>query len=232
MYQYLLSFFCLALFVSPIWGQELPYFNYTISESDKSLWGICQQHQVTVESVKALNQLQHNRIRAGMKIKIPKPTQRRNAAGMIQHLVTKADKSLWGICQRYAVEIDSVLKINKMPNAIIRVGDWLKIPSDHLVVHIVSKADKSLWRICKNYGVNLAALKDFNNKKKPIIHSGERILIPKAWVTKTEIITPPKKEAASLWEALNKPVFDWARNESKFPNKEKKNAVKTREVRL
>jgi LysM repeat protein len=200
------------------------YFVYTVTEEDKSLWAICQHHNVNVETVKALNKLTRNSIRVGKELKIPKQTQIQDGGNMILHVVTKEDKNLWRICQRYAVMIDTVQKINGMESSIIKLGAILKIPNNHLVVHTATRADKSLWRICKNYGVNLTDLKEFNNKKNNSIHRGDRILIPKEWISQKEIIVikNQKIEAESLWQSLGKPVFDLAKNKSKFPSKKKK----------
>ncbi len=73
-----------SLFVFKAKAQsDASYFMYTVKTEDKSLWGICQQHAVSVEAVKELNQLKRNGLRAGMQLKIPLKTQLNAIAGNI-----------------------------------------------------------------------------------------------------------------------------------------------------
>lgn len=200
------------------------YFIYTVTAEDKSLWGICQHHNVLLEDVKALNKLSRNGIHVGDELKIPKQTQMEDGEGFVSHIITQEDKSLWRICQNYAVSIEQVQALNNRTSSGINIGDILKIPSGHLVIHRVVKSDRSIWRISKNYGVSLSDLKTFNNKKNNVIRQGERILIPREWITKTEIVSnTPLKKGQSLWEYLGKPVFNLEANQAKFSfNKKKK----------
>ena len=152
---------------------DASYFVYTVKAEDKSLWGICQYHSVSVESVKSLNQLKRNGLKVGVKLKIPLKTQLNKLAGTSTHIVSDADKSLWAICRKYDVSVDTVKLLNTLNSSSLSKGQALLIPTGHLVIHTVVKSDKSIWRISKNYGVDLADLKSFNGKKNNIIRSGE-----------------------------------------------------------
>ena len=212
-----------SLFVFKAKAQsDASYFMYTVKTEDKSLWGICQQHAVSVEAVKELNQLKRNGLRAGMQLKIPLKTQLNAIAGTSIHIVTDADKSLWTICRKYAVSVDTVKSLNKLESSSLVKGQQLRIPTEHLVFHTVAKSDKSIWRISKNYGVDLAELKAFNGKKNNLIRRGEKLLIPKKWITKTEMLLQKEQdELSSMWQQLNKPVFNLNKNRRKFPFKNK-----------
>jgi LysM repeat protein len=202
---------------------DASYFVYTVKAEDKSLWGICQYHSVSVESVKSLNQLKRNGLKVGVKLKIPLKTQLNKVVGTSTHIVSDADKSLWAICRKYDVSVDTVKLLNTLNSSSLSKGQALLIPTGHLVIHTVVKSDKSIWRISKNYGVDLADLKSFNGKKNNIIRNGEKLLIPKKWITQTEILIQKEQdELSSLWQMLQKPVFNLAKNKRKFSFKEKK----------
>jgi LysM repeat protein len=224
MYRILIVLCLIFAFFSKLSAQTNPaFFLYTITAEDKSLWGICHHHSVTVEVVKELNNLKRNSIKVGKQLKIPMQTQVDAVEGTIIYVVSEKDKSLWAICRKYAVTVDTVLKLNKLETSGIKKGQQLIIPVSHLVIHTVVKADKSIWRISKNYGVDLAELKEFNNKKNNIIRRGDKILIPKEWITKTEILIKKEQdELSSMWQKLNKPVFNLTKEEDKFPFKERK----------
>ncbi|MCH2020929.1 MAG: LysM peptidoglycan-binding domain-containing protein [Saprospiraceae bacterium] len=236
-YQYFFFTLLIGFCFNAIGQTSIDHFLYSVTEEDKSLWGICQQHNVSVEEVTSLNQLSNYNIHPGLKIKIPKQTQINNNKKSIQHIISKNDKSLWDICRKYAVIIDTIQKINGLSNNVIKIGEVLSIPIDHLILHTVTKSDKSLWRICKNYGIDLSDLKEFNRKENNIIRSGDRILIPKDWISEQEIANNTSHNSIeTLWQQLKKPVFELNLYHSKFPFKEKKefridsNSLKTLNV--
>lgn len=213
------------------------YFIYTVTEQDKSLWGICRQNGTDVETVMALNNMSQYHIKIGDKIKIPNQIQIDSNLyknkNYILHTVKKEDKNLWRICENYAVFVDSVLQFNQKKTDIIQIGEKIKIPTSHLVVHIIKKSDKNLWRICQNYGVNLQEIKRFNRKKDNIIREGEQILIPRKWISKkfpSASEKTIKQNFASLWENLGKPVFDLDNKKLKFPYQSKKSFKITPEI--
>ena len=185
------------------------YRLYTVNDQDKSLWAICQRHQVSVEAVQTLNQLEDSVIRVGQQLKLPNSSAA--SVSYFNHTTSKKDKSLWRICQRYDVELEQVQALNQLSSTAIQVGQILKIPATHLLIHTVSRQDKSLWRICKNYKIDLKALKAFNQKKNNTIRRGERLLIPKKWLAST-----PKEPTNT--ESL----FPIQHFQSKFPFRLKK----------
>lgn len=186
------------------------YQLYTVTNQDKSLWAICQRHQVSIEAVQTLNQLEDSIIRVGQQLKIPNsPTQ---SVAYLNHTTNKKDKSLWRICQRYDVELEQVQALNQLSSTTIQVGQTLKIPADHLLIHTVNRQDKSLWRICQNYAIDLKALKTFNQKRNNVIRRGERLLIPKKW------LASPSKTPINT-----KSLFSIQQLQSKFPFRLKKN---------
>jgi len=179
MYKFLLTSLLFILLLPPIWGQALtPYFNYTVTESDKSLWGISKKHNVTVEKIKTLNQKTDDAIAVGDVLKIPKQTPKDD--NFIIHTVKKSDKNLWQIGLRYNVKPEEIISLNGKESTVIRRGDRLKIPKNNkYIIHIVSDTDKSLWGICKIYDVSVEDVIKINNKKNDIIRRNDQLIIPK-----------------------------------------------------
>ncbi len=98
---------------------------HIVTKGDKNLWQISRLYQVTVNEIIQLNQKENGNVKIGEVLKIPK-----NGKYLI-HFVSKKDKSLWGICQNYAVSLQAVKNRNRKTNDVIHIGDRLIIPNDH-----------------------------------------------------------------------------------------------------
>ena len=170
--------FFLLFFFHPFTGQETPpYFYYTVTKTDKSLWGICKKHHITVEEIKTLNNKTSNLIKPGDLLKIP--TKKSNHNDFTIHVVTKEDKNLWQISRLYQTTVNEIIQFNQKENGNVKIGEVLKIPKNgKYLIHFVSKKDKNLWRICQNYTVSIEAVKNCNKKTDDVIHIGDRLIIP------------------------------------------------------
>lgn len=179
MLRYTLSLFILLLVANLLSAQALtPYFNYTVTENDKTLWSISQKHGVSLEDVKILNQKTDDKVQAGEVLKIPKQTLK--DPDFIIHTVEKKDKNLYRIGLRYKVTTEELMLLNNKKNSTIRRGEQLKIPKNgQYIIHTVSETDKSLWGICQIYGVEVEDVKEINHKKNHTIRRGDRLAIPK-----------------------------------------------------
>lgn len=173
-----MTLLCLLFFLSPFLSQDMPpYFYYTVTKSDKSLWGICQKYHLTVEVIKEVNKKTDNIIKAGDVLKIPR--KKNSADNFTIHMVTKEDKNLWRISRQYQVTVNEIIHLNQKENNSILIGEQLKIPKNgKYLIHIVSKKDKSLWSLSNTYDVSVKDIQDSNKKKNDIIHIGERLIIP------------------------------------------------------
>jgi LysM repeat protein len=217
MLRYTLTIFAFLLLSNFLLAQALtPYFNYTVTKNDKTLWSISQKHGVSLEDVKVLNQKTDDKVQAGEVLKIPKQIPK--DPDFILHTVEKKDKNLYRIGLKYKVTTEELMSLNNKKNSTIRRGEQLKIPKNgQYIIHTVSETDKSLWGICLIYGVEVDDVKKINNKKNNLIREGDRLAIPKEYqiATSSEISeTPPPINGNK--EGL-KATYDLEVNQWRFP---------------
>jgi LysM repeat protein len=179
MLRYTLTIFAFLLASNFLLAQALtPYFNYTVTDNDKTLWSISQKHGVSLDEVKVLNQKTDDKVLPGQVLKIPKHTPK--DPDFIIHTVEKEDKNLYRIGLKYKVTTEELMLLNNKKSSTIRRGEQLKIPKNgQYIIHIVSETDKSLWGICQIYGVEVEDVKKINHKKNNSIRKGDRLAIPK-----------------------------------------------------
>ncbi|HOC06060.1 MAG: cell wall hydrolase [Bacillota bacterium] len=101
---------CLLL-ATPVFGQQ-----HIIKPGD-SLWKISRAYGVTIESLKAANNLSSDLIIAGKTLTIP-----------TVHTVVRGE-SLYLLAQRYGTSISAIVSANNITGTIIYVGQKLVIPT-------------------------------------------------------------------------------------------------------
>ena len=103
---------CISLlFATPVFGQQ-----HRIQPGD-SLWLISRAYAVSIDSIKAVNNLNSDLIIAGDTLEIP-----------AVHTVVRGE-SLYLLAKRYGTSIASITRINNIKGTIIYVGQKLIIPT-------------------------------------------------------------------------------------------------------
>lgn len=94
--------------------------HYTIQSGD-SLSVIAKRHAITVNQLKAFNNLKSNRIRAGKKLILPILADQE-----IEHKV-KSGESLWKIAKYYKVSINKLKQWNNLSSDHLKIGKKLTV---------------------------------------------------------------------------------------------------------
>lgn len=217
MIKYLFIPLLLFILSTTVWAQALtPYFNYTVTETDKNLWSISQKHGVLLTDLKILNQKTDDKVQLGELLKIPKQTPKNE--DYIIHKVEKKDKNLYRIGMRYKVTVEELMLLNNKKNTLIRAGEELKIPKNgKYIIHIVSETDKSLWGICQIYGIEVDEVKKANHKKNNTIRRGDRLAIPKQQQIRSSMDTKEEVPPINGDDQGLKAAYDFKANKWRFP---------------
>lgn len=191
----------------------------TISESQRVTWrrvkiqsgdtliGLAQKHHVTVELLKAVNQLDNHVIRSGRHLLVPesrqsqsayvqstgerlKRLQKRASSGTTHYTVQSGD-SFWSISRKYGVKTRDLAKWNGMaPGDTLSVGRVLSIHNPGKkpvrIAQLHSKIQKirytvregeSLWSISKKFNVSVENVKVWNKLKRNLLKPGQQLSI-------------------------------------------------------
>lgn len=104
---------------------------------------------------------------------------------MIIHVVSDGE-TLWQIANRYAVNMNSIVQLNGLPDPNrLLVGQSLLIPKPG-TSHIIKYGD-TLWSISQQYGVTIQAIVQSNQLTNPnVLNPGTKLFIPAI----THIVSP------------------------------------------
>lgn len=181
---------------------------YVVKKGD-SLWSIASKNNITVNELKALNNLSSNTLQIGQLLKLP--TSNNNGSANNEpstpnkniHTVQKGD-SLWAIANKYGTTVDNLKKANNLSNNNLAIGQTLIIPSTNVpgqneITYVVKKGD-SLWLIANKYDTTVEKIKSTNNLSSNNLSIGQVLVIPST----SSFTTYTVQKGDSLWVIANK----------------------------
>lgn len=183
--------------------QPIPGSNTYIVQKGDSLWSIARKLNVSVEELKAANNLSSNLIGVNQVLRIP-VTSSQPIVGEYSTYIVKPGDTLYEIASSNNTTVDRLIEYNNLSSSIIAPGQSILIPvkmqpeTEDYITYIV-KAGDNLYAISRNYDLSVDELMKFNNLNTNILNIGQTIKIP---TSKTDSYTV--KSGDSLYSVARK----------------------------
>lgn len=162
--------------------ETLPGSDTYIVQSGDSLWSIARKLNVSVEELKAANNLSGNLISVNQVLRIP-VTSMEPIVGEYSTYIVKTGDTLYEIASSNNTTVDRLIEYNNLSSSIITPGQTILIPvsteteEEDYITYIV-KAGDNLYAISRNYGLTVDELMRFNNLNTNILNIGQTLKIP------------------------------------------------------
>lgn len=162
--------------------QSIPGIDTYIVQRGDSLWSIARKLNVSVEELKAANNLSSNLIGVNQVLRIP-VTSSQPIIGEYSTYIVKSGDTLYEIASSNNTSVDRLIEYNNLSSSIITPGQTILIPvkmqpeTNDYITYIV-KAGDNLYAISRNYGLTVDELMRFNNLNTNILNIGQTIKIP------------------------------------------------------
>ena len=171
---------------------------YTVQKGD-SLWSIATKYGITVDELKALNNITNNTIHVGQNLKV-KAESEKPVEDYLVYTVKSGD-SLWKIASKYDTTVATLKSINNLKSDNLTINQQLLVPKsedidisidkdDNGITYTVKSGD-SLWKIANSYGISVDKLKSANNLKSDVLSVGQKLLIPVSDINVEEVPKEP-----------------------------------------
>ena len=171
---------------------------YTVKAGD-SLYRIAKNHNISLQELKSLNNLNSDLIFAGQVLKVSgqvsssqSSTNTSQSSNQPQASVNgtytvKAGDSLWAIANSHKMTLNDLKRVNNLSSDLIYVGQTLKVTKGAVTTAnkpntqsntnktYTVKAGDSLWRIASNNGTTVNQLKALNNLTSDMIYVGQNL---------------------------------------------------------
>ncbi len=99
---------------------------YTVKPGE-SLYGIARAFGSSVAELQRLNKLETPAVRVGQVIVVPDTASAKASAPVSHQVVT--GETLYAIARKYAVDLETLQRLNKLESPVVKVGQTLMIPS-------------------------------------------------------------------------------------------------------
>ena len=149
-----------------------------IVKSGDTLYKIAGLYNMTVNELKALNNLTSNTLSIGQKLKVIKS----NTTSSNTYIVKPGD-SLYSIAKKYGITVDELKQFNNKTSNLLSIGEILNIPDNSIQennpsnrVHIVEVGD-TLYGIAKIYNTTVDTIKRLNNLNSNLLTVGMRLYV-------------------------------------------------------
>lgn len=166
---------------------------YTVQAGD-TLYSIARRFNLTVNELKALNNLTSNTLSIGQKLIISEEVNiPPNTGNAIIYTVQSGD-TLYQIANRYRVSVADIIDLNNLATTVLTVGQQLLIPNqstDTTTTYVVQRGD-SLYKIANQFGITVNDIISANNLTSTNLQIGQVLTIPTGTIQPSP--TPPVEE--------------------------------------
>lgn len=149
--------------------------NYYVVKSGDTLWSIARKYNLSVNELKALNNLSSNVLSVGQRLIVGKESS--------NDYVVSAGDTLWAIARKFNVSVDDIKALNNLSSNNLSIGMVLKIPlysnkqNEETNVYVVKSGD-SLWSIARMFNSTVDEIKSLNSLKSNVLRIGQRLVVP------------------------------------------------------
>ena len=149
--------------------------NYYVVKSGDTLWSIARKYNLSVNELKALNNLSSNVLSVGQRLIVGKESS--------NDYVVSAGDTLWAIARKFNVSVDDIKSLNNLSSNSLSIGMILKSPlysnkqNEETNVYVVKSGD-SLWSIARMFNSTVDEIKSLNSLKSNVLRIGQRLVVP------------------------------------------------------
>ena len=164
---------------------------------------------MTVEELKAANNLSSNLLSIGQKLVIPIQAEQ-PVPGEYTVYIVKSGDSLYSIAKKYDITVDDLIEYNNLSTTNLSIGQQLLIPAvtveeGQYDTYVVKSGD-TLYQIASRYNTSVNELMSINNLSSNILSIGQKLLVPQI-TTQPPVgneITYTVKSGDNLYSIANK----------------------------
>ena len=159
-------------YIPPEGLEEIDDNIYIVKKGD-TLYGIANKYGISVDELKAINNLTSNNLSVGQVLQIPEIIEEDVPNENIY--IVKSGDTLYSIANKYGMSVQELKDLNKLTNNTLSIGQQLVVSEANagtLDTYTV-KAGDTLYSIANKYGLTVSELKQLNYLTSDILSIGQ-----------------------------------------------------------
>jgi LysM repeat protein len=193
------------------------YITYKVTSGD-SLYIVAKRFNVTIATIKTLNNLTTETINIGQILKIPTtPTPTPAPVVTTTNYTVVSGDTLWIVASKFKTTIDNIKNINSLTTDMLFIGQVLKVPTEptstpaptpapvpqaptiSYITHKVVAGDNP-WSLGMKYGIPLPELLSVNGfTQSTMLNIGQEVKIPVHYIPIRSTPGPQYGERLDWW---------------------------------
>lgn len=175
---------------------------YTVKAGD-TLYGIARNYGISVDELKAANNLSSNTLTIGEVLIIPKVETPEMPDENIY--IVKSGDTLYSIANKYGMSVNELKSLNNLTSDVLSIGQELIVSEGNAATldTYTVKAGDTLYSIANKYGLTVNELKQLNNLTSDILSIGQVLNVSNS-VVSTPSNTYTVKSGDSLYSIAKK----------------------------
>ena len=146
-----------------------------IVEPGDTLWNISKRFNITVDELKAANNLETNLLSVGQVLVIPNK-QEEVEDQYITYIVKQGD-NLYAIGRQYGLSPNELMEYNNLTSNLLSIGQTLRIPvTDTDITYIVKRGD-TLYSLARTFNTTVDSIKNKNELTSNTLSIGQILKI-------------------------------------------------------
>ena len=176
---------------------------YTVKAGD-TLYGIARNYGISVDELKAANNLTSNTLTIGEVLIIPEVETPETPDENIY--IVKSGDTLYSIANKYGMSVNELKSLNNLTSDVLSIGQELIVSEGNaatLDTYTVKSGD-TLYSIANKYGLTVNELKQLNNLTSDILSIGQVLNISNSVSSPNPSNTYTVKSGDSLYSIAKK----------------------------
>ena len=155
---------------------------YTVKSGD-TIYSIARNFNVSVTSLRNLNNLSTDNLSIGQKLFIPEKEIDNSSPSTPSNdsYIVKSGDSLYAIARKYNITVDEIKRLNNLTSNNLSIGQMLFIPTtsspSNENIYLVKSGD-SLYAIARKFNTSVDEIKRLNNLTSNNLSINQRLIIP------------------------------------------------------
>lgn len=142
---------------------------YQVKSGD-TLYSIANKYNITLNELKAINNLTSNDLSIGQLLNVP------SGLSLVNSYIVEKGDTLYSIAKKFDISVNRLKEYNNLTTNLLNVGQKILIPIGEETTYVVKSGD-TLYTIAKEYNTTVDKIKKLNNLTNNNLSIGQILIV-------------------------------------------------------
>jgi len=142
-------------------------------QSGDTLYKIANKYNITVDELKAINDLISDDLFVGQLLNVP------SGLSLVNSYIVNSGDTLYSIAKKFNISVNKLKEYNNLTSNLLSVGQKILIPIGEDTTYVVQSGD-TLYKIAREFNTTVDEIKKLNNLTDNILSIGQILIVKDA----------------------------------------------------